>query len=175
MVWYARLFGVLRENALCAHDITYAGHYERSLLRDNDSRCYLRKMKIISSDWIALLRRLLIFSNGVLRLHCWTSRSADTVFHNNFARYEYLHMPDVISSLTIIRSARGDIYAKELVFCKNVPKRYKTSPRQSSTVVVWAINRPFQQLALSRLTSRSALKSRQNLDEQHVYLIQVLH
>ena len=36
MVWYARLFGVLRENALCAHDIKYAGHYEKSLLHDND-------------------------------------------------------------------------------------------------------------------------------------------
>ena len=23
---------------LCAHDITYAGHYKKSLLRDNDSR-----------------------------------------------------------------------------------------------------------------------------------------
>ena len=85
MVWYARLFGVLRENALCAHDITYAGHYEKSLLHVNDSRCYLRKMKItityaghyeksllhvndsrcylrkrnITSDWIGLLCRLL--------------------------------------------------------------------------------------------------------------------
>ena len=48
-----------RENTLHAHDITYAGHYEKSLLRDNDSRCYLRKIKIISSDWIVLLRRLL--------------------------------------------------------------------------------------------------------------------
>ena len=63
VVWYARLFGVLTENALCAHDITYAGHYEKSLLRVYDSRCCLRKMKIISSDWIALLRRLLIIYN----------------------------------------------------------------------------------------------------------------
>ena len=60
LVWYLRLFCVLRENALCAHDITYAGHYEKSLLRDNDSCCYLCEMKIISSDWIALLGRLLI-------------------------------------------------------------------------------------------------------------------
>ena len=54
LVWH------LRENALCAYDITYAGHYEKSLLHDNDSHCYLRKIKIISSDWIALLRRLLM-------------------------------------------------------------------------------------------------------------------
>ena len=60
VVWYVRLFGVLRENALCAHDITYADHYEKSLLRDNDSRYYLHKIKIISSDWIALLRKLLM-------------------------------------------------------------------------------------------------------------------
>ena len=60
VVWYVCLFGVLRENALCAHDITYAGHYEKSLCSDNDPCCYPRGMKIISSDWIALLRRLLI-------------------------------------------------------------------------------------------------------------------
>ena len=38
----------------------YAGHYEKSLWSDNDLGCYSREMKIISSDWIALLRRLLI-------------------------------------------------------------------------------------------------------------------
>ena len=54
VVWYVSLFSILRQNALCAHDITYAGHYEKSLLRDNDSCCYLHKMKISSSDWIAL-------------------------------------------------------------------------------------------------------------------------
>ena len=59
------MFGGLRENALFSHDITNAGHYEKSLLRDNDCRCYLRKMKIISSDWIALLRRLLISINNL--------------------------------------------------------------------------------------------------------------
>ena len=46
----ARLFGVLRENALGAYDITYAGHYEKSLSSYHDSRCHFRKMKIISSD-----------------------------------------------------------------------------------------------------------------------------
>ena len=60
LVWYSRLFGVLRENALCAHDIMYAGHFEKSLLHDIESRCYLRKMEIISSDWIALSCRLLM-------------------------------------------------------------------------------------------------------------------
>ena len=63
MVLYARLFGVLRENTLYAYDITCVGHYEKSLLRDNDSCCYLCRMKIISSDWIALLRRLLMDFN----------------------------------------------------------------------------------------------------------------
>ena len=61
VAWYTRLFGFLSESALCAHDIMYVGHnYKKSLLGDNDSRCYLRKMKIISLDWIVLLRRLLI-------------------------------------------------------------------------------------------------------------------
>ena len=60
VVWDARLFGVLRENPLCAHDITYAGHYEKSLCSDNDLRYYSREIKIISSDWITLLRRLLV-------------------------------------------------------------------------------------------------------------------
>ena len=51
-----RLLGVLRENALGSHDITYAGHYEKSLCSDDDPG----KMKIISLDWIALSCRLLI-------------------------------------------------------------------------------------------------------------------
>ena len=44
-----------------------AEHYEKSLLRDNYSRCYLREMKIISLDWIVLLRRFLTlkWSRGV--------------------------------------------------------------------------------------------------------------
>ena len=53
----------LRENVHCAHDITYEGHYEKSLYSDNDPGCYSREMKIISSDWIALLRRLLNKNN----------------------------------------------------------------------------------------------------------------
>ena len=58
------MFAVLRENALGAHDITYryTGHHEKLLCSDNDPRCHLRKMKIIFSDWIALLRRLLILN-----------------------------------------------------------------------------------------------------------------
>ena len=35
-------------------------HDVESLCSDNDPRCHMRKIKIISSDWIALLRRLLI-------------------------------------------------------------------------------------------------------------------
>ena len=35
-VHYAHLFCVLREEAICAHDITNAGHYEKSLWSDND-------------------------------------------------------------------------------------------------------------------------------------------
>ena len=60
----SRLFGVLRENALCTHNIMYVGRYEKSLCSDNDPRCYLREMKLISSDWIALLRRILITNNN---------------------------------------------------------------------------------------------------------------
>ena len=87
VVWYARLFGILRENALCAHDITYAGHYEKSLLRDNDSRYYLRKMKIISSDWIALLHRLLINDEAIMAklmypiITSWLNGAYDSITH----------------------------------------------------------------------------------------------
>ena len=54
MVQLVRLFAVLRENTLGAHDITYAGHYEKSLCSDNDLRCHLCKIKIMSSDWLML-------------------------------------------------------------------------------------------------------------------------
>ena len=60
MVQYACLFGILRENTLSAHDVMYASHYEKSLCSDNDLHCYLCKMKIMSPDWITLLRRLVI-------------------------------------------------------------------------------------------------------------------
>ena len=53
---YMHLLGVLRENALGCHDITYTGHYEKSLYSDDDPG----KMKIISLDWIALSCRFLI-------------------------------------------------------------------------------------------------------------------
>ena len=76
VAWYTRLFGFLSESALCAHDIMYVGHYKKSLLGDNDSRCYLRKMKIISLDWIVLLRRLLI-RNIILLI-----RNYETSFFN---------------------------------------------------------------------------------------------
>ena len=59
---------------MTSHTRTYVGHYEKSLCSENDLRCYWRKMKIISSDWIALSCMLLIhFTNipGVLltKLH----------------------------------------------------------------------------------------------------------
>ena len=43
VIIHARLFGALRENVLYSHEITYTGHYEKSLLRDNDSRCNLQQ------------------------------------------------------------------------------------------------------------------------------------
>ena len=42
------------------HDLESIRHDLESLCFDNDPRCHMRKIKIISSDWIALLRRLLI-------------------------------------------------------------------------------------------------------------------
>ena len=46
---YTHLFGIESEDALCAYDITFAGH-EKSLCSDNDLRCHWRKMKIKSLD-----------------------------------------------------------------------------------------------------------------------------
>ena len=57
---YERLLGVLRENALGTHDITYADHHEKSLCSDNDPPCQSCEIKIIYLDWIAQLHRLLI-------------------------------------------------------------------------------------------------------------------
>ena len=37
------LFDPLRENALGAHEITYAGHYEKSSCSTNEPCCHLRK------------------------------------------------------------------------------------------------------------------------------------
>ena len=48
------------------HDLESIRHDLESLCSDNDPRCHMRKIKIISSDWIALLRRLLI----TFKLHC---------------------------------------------------------------------------------------------------------
>ena len=72
VVWYTHLFCVLRENKFCAHDITYTAHFEKSLCFDNDPRCYPCEMKIISSEWIALLRRLLIYCNTFSFSHLLT-------------------------------------------------------------------------------------------------------
>ena len=38
----------------------HGSYYEKSLCSDNDPRCYSSKMKKISLDWFALLRRLLM-------------------------------------------------------------------------------------------------------------------
>ena len=75
VVQYTCLFGVLRENALGAHDISYAGHYEKSLCSDNDLRCHSRKMKLISSDWIVLLRMFIITLNMQRSFRYWCIRS----------------------------------------------------------------------------------------------------
>ena len=48
MVQYVDLFGVLRENALGAHDVTYAVYYEKSLCSDNDSDNLLRLDRAIT-------------------------------------------------------------------------------------------------------------------------------
>ena len=42
------------------HDLESIRHDLESLCSDNDLRCHMRKIKIISSDWIAILRRLSI-------------------------------------------------------------------------------------------------------------------
>ena len=60
VVHYARLFGVLREDAIGAHDITNAGHYEKSLCSDNDRAVFCAESVIICLDWVALSRRLLM-------------------------------------------------------------------------------------------------------------------
>ena len=62
LVWvvqYARLFGVLRENALVDHDIKYAGHYEKSLCSENDPHWGWRKMKLISLDWDHAIKKVI--------------------------------------------------------------------------------------------------------------------
>ena len=47
-------------NVINPHDIImYAGRYEKSLCSDNDPRCYSPEMKIISSDWIALITQVI--------------------------------------------------------------------------------------------------------------------
>ena len=47
------------------HDLESIHHDLESLCSDNDPRRSMRKIKIISSDWIALLRRLLILFNNL--------------------------------------------------------------------------------------------------------------
>ena len=54
------LTGVSRENTLGIHDIMHTGHYEKSLLRNNDLLSSLHKMKIISLNCIVQLCRLSI-------------------------------------------------------------------------------------------------------------------
>ena len=51
-----------RKRTWCSwhHDLESIRHDLESLCSDNDPRCHMRKIKIISSDWIALLHRLLM-------------------------------------------------------------------------------------------------------------------
>ena len=65
----AHVHGVIRVLVWCfrrKHTLSswhHAGHYEKSLCSDKDPRCYSREMKIIFSDWITLLHRLLIWNS----------------------------------------------------------------------------------------------------------------
>ena len=62
----ARLFVRLRLCANGARDdanVTRRSHYQKSLLRDNDRAVFRAKLETIYVDWIALLRRLLIYYN----------------------------------------------------------------------------------------------------------------
>ena len=83
----------LNENAFGAHDITYAGHYEKSLYSDNDLHCHSCKMKIISSDWIAPLRSLLIHliyhRRGRIFMWKWSKGQIDLEFWFNLWTKEF--------------------------------------------------------------------------------------
>ena len=51
----------LRENILGAYNVTYVGHYQKSLYSNNDLPCHVHKIKIIFLDQIPLLCRLLMY------------------------------------------------------------------------------------------------------------------
>ena len=51
------------------HDMESIRHDLESLCSDNDPRCHMRKIKMTSSDWIALLRRLLISNKHLGEVH----------------------------------------------------------------------------------------------------------
>ena len=54
------------------HDLESIRHDLESLCSDNDPRCHMRNIKIIASDWIVLLRRLLIpYKIWSLLYHIW--------------------------------------------------------------------------------------------------------
>ena len=64
----ARLFVRLCLRANGARDnanITRRSRYQKSLLRDNDRAVFSAKLETIYVDWIALLRRLLIWTNDL--------------------------------------------------------------------------------------------------------------
>ena len=58
-----------RKTHVALYDIMYMGHYEKSLC-SYDPHCHLRKMQIISSNWIEQLRRLLIWHNRMYTSSC---------------------------------------------------------------------------------------------------------
>ena len=120
-MWYSRLFGVERENTLSAHDITYAGHYQKSLLR-NDSRCYLCNMKIISSDWIALLRRSLID----ITITCVIVRSNPRRLFSSHASSNAGHYQ---SKMTTHNDPRTWCYERKVRFLLKRQTSARTTPR----------------------------------------------
>ena len=81
VMWNMHMFGAVhalvwhfKRKTLGADDITYLGHYEKSLCCDNDLRWCWRKIKTISLDWIVLSRRLLIFINDILQPNCYCQK-----------------------------------------------------------------------------------------------------
>ena len=87
VVQYSSLFDVMRENEFGPYDITYAGHYEKLLCSDNDSRYHSRKMKVLSSDWTAQSCRLLIHDSKL---------SPDTYTYDKDPRFR----PSPVTSVT---------------------------------------------------------------------------
>ena len=101
-VQYARLVRVLRENALGAHDITIWSQYV-TIWSHCDPRCHMRKIEIMSSDWIALLGMLLMWN-----IHC---------------NLQVIHRGSVIVKWIGILSNYIWIHTPSVTFWLNIPQR----------------------------------------------------